>query len=165
MTRLTTIDDQLPQGSPTSPSLANLVLATTVDGPLLAAATELGVRFTRYVDDITLSGDQPQPLIQVAARLLSRQGLRIHRSAKKLKVMPRSGAQSVTGILVNHATLLSKPKRYRDGVRAAISSLSVLPGPLRELAEQKIRGQIMYISDIQPAAATRLVALLEQSHR
>jgi RNA-directed DNA polymerase len=68
LTRLTTRGSELPQGAPTSTAIANLLLAKNVDGPLSAAANSLGCQYTRFVDDITLSGPDPRPLINKVAR-------------------------------------------------------------------------------------------------
>lgn len=55
LTKLTTYRGQLPQGTPTSPYLANLAF---VDAGLEieAFANKFGLIFTTFVDDITLSG-------------------------------------------------------------------------------------------------------------
>ena len=47
----------LPQGAPTSPLLSNLV-CTNLDRRFFKLAKELGATYTRYADDITISGDK-----------------------------------------------------------------------------------------------------------
>jgi RNA-directed DNA polymerase len=44
----------LPQGSPTSPTLTN-ILCTKLDRRLTGLANRFGVTYTRYADDITFS--------------------------------------------------------------------------------------------------------------
>jgi RNA-directed DNA polymerase len=72
ITRLTTLRDVLPQGAPTSTAIANLFLATPVDRPISNESSRIGIRYTRFVDDMTLSGPNPRPLINVVGKLLSR---------------------------------------------------------------------------------------------
>ena len=45
----------LPQGAPTSPALANLA-AFSLDRRMSGLAEKLGARYTRYADDLVLSG-------------------------------------------------------------------------------------------------------------
>lgn len=54
ITQLTTYNGHLPQGTPTSPFLANLV-GLSIDKIFLEYCEPNGIIYTRYVDDITLS--------------------------------------------------------------------------------------------------------------
>lgn len=169
LTRLTTLNAQLPQGAPTSTAVANLVLTLAVDEHVAALAQENGTVNTRFVDDIALSGNDPQSLINPTVRALSRKRLPIWRkSAKyqsrlKFKVTPNSQRQEVTGLVVNATSGPSVPKRYRDGVRAAIFQLrNIADLEARQLAERSIRGRIAYVRTCNPGPAAKLTALLEQ---
>lgn len=176
ITRLTTLDSRLPQGCPTSTTIANFVLALPVDAPLAAAAAEMGVTCTRFVDDIALSGANPRPLINEVARLLSRRRLQMHRKKAKyhpkpkLRIMSRSRPQKVTGLLVNSGGRPSVPRERRDAVRAAIFELDRIESPsARRDAQASIRGRIGHIRQLHPGAAARLekylVARLERRAR
>jgi RNA-directed DNA polymerase len=171
ITRLTTLHGELPQGAPTSTVLANLILAQSVDGPLSLAAQRIGVRVTRFVDDITLSGANPRPLINVTARLLSRRRLPMYRkkarfhSKPKLRITPRSRAQEVTGLTINATTGLSIPRGRREAVRAAIFQLrnTSARGDERNAAINSIRGRIAHVREFNPRAAARLEKQLNAS--
>jgi RNA-directed DNA polymerase len=110
LTRLTTLQGQLPQGAPTSTAIANLLLTKAVDVPVSRRALEIGAEYTRFVDDFSFSGHDPRTLINDAARALSRKRLPIWRKTTKfqpkpkLKIMPRSKRQEVTGLIVNSRT-------------------------------------------------------------
>jgi RNA-directed DNA polymerase len=54
ITKLTTYKGHLPQGTPTSPILANLAGLTT-DKAMLSLAQAFQLKYTRYVDDLTFS--------------------------------------------------------------------------------------------------------------
>lgn len=164
LTRLTTLHSYLPQGAATSTSVANLVLSMPVDGPLAVLAKPAGIAYTRFVDDIGLSGSQPRPLINVAARLLSHRGLKTHRKRSKLKIMPRSRPQLVTGLLVNSTTGPSVPRERRDAVRAAIFNLRKLDKrSLVELELRSILGKIAHVQQFNPGAASRLRRHLDKT--
>src|ERR1035441_3882608 len=52
LTRLMTLDAQLPQGSPSSTAVANVLLTQAVDAPLSANARKIDAQSTRFVDDL-----------------------------------------------------------------------------------------------------------------
>jgi RNA-directed DNA polymerase len=162
ITRLTTLRDVLPQGAPTSTAMANLFLATPVDRPISNESSRIGIRYTRFVDDMTLSGPNPRPLINVVGKLLSRRGLPMHRKKarfrvqSKLKITSLQNRQEVTGLVVNSSLGLSVPRGYRDNLRAAICALRTsasagLPRTLRS-----INGKIEYVRQFNAGSARRL---------
>ncbi len=169
LTRLTTLKSRLPQGTPTSTAIANLLLATPVDAPLVRLAQQQDVRYTRFVDDITMSGPNPRPLINVVARMLSRRRLQMHRkkarwtTKAKLKIRSRGAPQEVTGLVVNSARGPTISRTRRDAVRAAIYELKRLPE--RELAHavQSVRGRISHVRQFNNEAATRLQKYLDET--
>ena len=126
LTRLTTVDGQLPQGAPTSTMVANILLAGAVDGPTTQRATGGDVEFTRFVDDITLSGARAGSLINETAKSASRIGLRTWRKRKKLKITPRSRRQEVTGLTVNSTSGPYVPKYKRARIKTAIHQLATV---------------------------------------
>ncbi|MDY6947374.1 MAG: reverse transcriptase family protein [Pseudomonadota bacterium] len=163
LTRLTTFDGGLPQGAPTSLALANIILWTPVDMPIAEEAATLDLRITRWVDDISVSGDDPRPIINSVAKRLSQRGLRMYRAKArfqtkpKLKIVPRNQRQEVTGLVVNgkHPTV-SRPRR--DRVRAAIHQLNKLQGGEFAKEAESIQGRINHISQFHPQAVGRLEA-------
>jgi RNA-directed DNA polymerase len=57
LTKLTTWDHELPQGTPTSTHIANLVFLDT-DIQLINLCNANNITYTRYVDDLTFSSPQ-----------------------------------------------------------------------------------------------------------
>jgi hypothetical protein len=170
LTRLTTFDAELPQGAPTSTGVGNVLLALPVDGPISAEAERVEVSHTRFVDDITLSGSNPRPLIDKVGRMLSRRGLRMHRkkakgeSKPKLKIAPRSRPQEVTGLIVNSRTGPSVSRKRRDKIRAAIFGLRAVSDEVARGAEERsIRGRIAHVRQFNPGAAQYLQRYLEST--
>jgi RNA-directed DNA polymerase len=161
LTRLMTLDAQLPQGSPSSTAIANILLTEAVDAPLSANARMIDARNTRFVDDLTLSGVNPRSLINPTARALSRKRLPIWRHGNKakpkFKIVPNSKRQEVTGLVVNgkNGPSVSRPKR--DGIRAAILQAAALSnGPERVSALNSINGRLVYLRRFNPGSADRL---------
>ena len=106
---LTTRNDHLPQGAPTSPTLGNLVLRK-LDKQLCNLVRGTGWFYTRYADDLTFSGfKKPKDILQKASRLIRDDGFSI--SDEKSRIMGKEQRQMVTGIVVNDKLALSREKR------------------------------------------------------
>lgn len=163
LTRLTTFKFSLPQGAPTSPALANLVLAN-VDREILERAKKDGSRYTRYVDDLAISGNDPRYLVQDVIALLQHQGFKISR--KKLNLMPCNRPQEITGYGTNSARL-SRAKKHRDRVRAAIHGLGQLEPQSREYQDElrSIEARIRHLRKTNPGPARRLELYLQGTLR
>ncbi len=93
----------LPQGAPTSPALANLA-AHRLDVRLSALARSWGGRYTRYADDLALSGGRSwgrgtSRLLDLVEQVAREEGFRVN--ARKTAVLPRAGRQVLGGLVVN----------------------------------------------------------------
>jgi hypothetical protein len=167
LTQLTTLRGALPQGAPTSVPIANILLARSVDAPVTSEVRSTGHVYTRFVDDAAFSGDDPRPFINIIARRLSTRRLSIHRQKpkgqknQKLKIMPRSQPQEVTGFLVNGSRLTISHQR-RDRIRAAINQLQQLSNEQDcRKAVISIRARIAYIEPYSRGTSRRLRRYLE----
>jgi hypothetical protein len=165
LTRLTTYRSYLPQGAPTSTPIANLLLAAPVDTPLAIHAARWGLRYSRFVDDLAISGKNPRSLINLIAKLLSRRRLKVHRLRRhgrsKLKITSSGRAQQVTGLIVNAQRGLSVPGHRREKIRTAIWVLRRTNKHELPQAVNSIRGRISYVAQFNRGSAKRLAAYLE----
>lgn len=99
----------LPQGAPTSPYLSNLRM-TTLDDKISEYTYEKSIRYTRYADDLTFSGDfNPHFLISNISKFVYNEGFCIN--PQKTRIARSNTRQEVTGIIVNSHMQLSKEKR------------------------------------------------------
>ena len=116
VSRLLMLDDALPQGAPTSPIISNAFLYD-FDENCSNRAKGIGLAYSRYADDITVSGDRKDLIVNFfddIGLLLREKGLRANE--KKTRIASRGGQQRVTGLVVNvHAT---PPRNFRRTVRA-----------------------------------------------
>ena len=161
LTRLTTVDGQLPQGAPTSTMIANILLATPVDTLIECHATRLGVDYTRFVDDITFSGKCADELISRTARAISGVDLRIWRNGK-LKITPRSHRQEVTGLTVNSLGGSSVSRTKRARIRASIFQLNLTQEQKQfERNVRSIQGRLSHLRQFNPGSARRLQRQLD----
>lgn len=130
--------NQLPQGAPTSPILANLV-SYRLDGDLMRFAKKHHLRYTRYADDISLSG-YAQPLALFEGELPISGRVPVEKLSEALRATitsngfeinsekvwfsgPRS-RKEVTGLIVNEFTNV-KRTFVRD-LRAALFKVEAL---------------------------------------
>ena len=114
LTKLCTLNSGLPQGAPTSPYLSNL-LTQNMDNEIFEFCSSIGkLRYTRYADDITISGDlDPTYVISKVAKIVKANNLKINK--EKTAVIRNNNRQIVTGIVVN--SKLQTPKDYRKSIR------------------------------------------------
>lgn len=98
LTRLTTYERRVPQGAPTSSLVANLVFTKT--GDILAEyCKQHGLKFSTYVDDITISGPSDfQELIPEILDIIRQDGYRISHT----KTTYRTNHPEITGAKVGN---------------------------------------------------------------
>lgn len=106
----------LPQGAPSSPMLANLVMRR-FDTWAAEVANEYDLVYSRYADDLTFSSDDPaftrqnaKSVIAKVYRLLRRSGF--DPNYAKTKIVPPGARQIVLGLLVD-GDVPRLPKSYR----------------------------------------------------
>ena len=125
----------LPQGSPCSPVISNLI-GHVLDIHLAGLAARTGSTYTRYADDLTFStnkqefpsmvakrkpggGDHVWVLGKELARLVTKSGFVINE--KKTRMQYRDSRQEVTGLVVN--SKVNVRREYRHTVRAMVHRL------------------------------------------
>lgn len=145
----------LPQGASTSPLLSNLVLRD-VDEEIARLADQCGAVYTRYADDLYLSGDIADPMeLTFRIRLvLDKAGFALNR--KKCTITTRDRHMKVLGMTTNEK--LQVDRRYRRQVRqdlyyfrkfgAQASGVESAGGCERYLF--RLAGRIAYILQVNP---------------
>jgi RNA-directed DNA polymerase len=125
-------ENKLPQGSPCSPVISNLI-GHIMDIPLAQLAASEGVTYTRYADDLTFSTNQIKFPEKIALktgnstwttgrhlqRIVQRSGFSFNE--KKTRMQLQDSRQEVTGLTVNRK--VNVPATYRYTVRAMANSL------------------------------------------
>lgn len=105
----------LPQGSPSSPSITNL-LCWRLDHRLSGMAKRFGVDYTRYADDITFSSNHncyKDKFLTELKKIIKTEGLSIN--PKKTRLQSKLIRQEVTGLTVNQK--LNVTGKYIKDVR------------------------------------------------
>lgn len=98
ITKLTTFRGQLPQGTPTSTAISNLVFQKT-DENIIKICNSFNLIYSRFVDDVTISGKADfQELSSQIVQVILQNGFSISKNKTAYKV----GKTDVTGILVSN---------------------------------------------------------------
>lgn len=106
LANLCCLEGSIPQGAPTSPALSNII-AKNLDNQIVRYIGKSKVRYTRYADDMTFSGNFNEgDFIKSIERFANRQGFKVNE--EKTRVRRRNQRQEVTGIVVNEKLQLSR---------------------------------------------------------
>jgi retron-type reverse transcriptase len=160
----------LPQGACTSPALSNQVVRR-LDKRLAGLAKKLGLAYTRYADDLTISGDEAlQTRVgYVMARvrhIAEDEGFAVN--DKKSRVLRRNAAQRVTGLVVNVRPTLSRKdiRRLRAILfRAKSEGLDAQNKENLPHFRAWLRGKIAYLSMVRPEIGAKMRVQFEELDR
>lgn len=116
VSRIVTLKNSLPQGAPTSPIISNALL-NCFDDITTKRATDLNLVYTRYADDMTISGDSKNAILflikDISKDLIS---INLSINEKKTRIASQGGQQKVTGIIVNK--IAQPPRLLRRNIRS-----------------------------------------------
>lgn len=109
LAELCTFKWQLPQGAPTSPMLSNLI-ASNLDRRLTRFCEKKNLVYSRYADDITISGGKTLPRYKTLIfRIINDEGFEIN--DEKLRIQGRGSCQLITGLVVNDKVSVGRKKK------------------------------------------------------
>ena len=126
LTKLTTKDGIVYQGTPTSSYLANLVF-WEVEPVVVEKLAAENIRYSRFVDDVTLSSliglsqDKKSWAIAQIYAMMGRQGYTPKRN--KHEILSASKPIEVMGLVTN--SRVSLPKKERSAIRATVHNLEM----------------------------------------
>ena len=157
----------LPQGAPTSPALANLS-AFSLDLRLFGLTNSFGGNYTRYADDITISGPETllkglKTLIPLVNQVIREERFTVNKA--KRKVIRNNQRQTVCGVVVNEHPNYSR-KEF-DRLKAMLFNC-VRFGPDSQNHEgienfrKHLRGRISFVKQLNPDRGAKLESLWHQ---
>jgi RNA-directed DNA polymerase len=158
----------VPQGSPASPMLCNLVAQERLDRPVLEALNGTGWVYTRYSDDLSISHPERKTrkevdaIIELMRKLITNAGYRTN--PKKLKIQRCWRRQRMLGMVVNsdHPNIpVDVYRRYRAIIHNCLlrgfEENAVRYGfdPVEGFASH-LRGKVAYFMQTNPQRAVHL---------
>ena len=157
----------LPQGTPTSPMLANLS-AFRLDCRLRGLAKSLRAYYTRYADDFTLSIDRgllrkADKLRQLVTTIAAEEGFIVN--VRKHRVLKRGQRQRVTGVVVNEHPNMSR--RDFDRLKAILTNC-IRHGPTTQNRDgvanfrEHLQGRVAHVMMLNEKRGAKLQKLFER---
>jgi retron-type reverse transcriptase len=113
LTNLVTFQGKLPQGSPASPKIANLV-CHRLDARIAGYCQLKNLAYTRYADDITISTSNRAHIkgtIRFLGYVTGAEGFELR--TEKTAVFGRTSAKKITGLVVSDEVRVGR-QRYRE---------------------------------------------------
>ena len=145
LVRLVTLPEVLPQGAPTSVAVADIVLFP-LDVRLAGMAQKRGFTYSRYVDDITLSGGtRLQRFEQRTRSIVTDLGWALNEKGGFVGPGERHG---LLGAVVN-----AKPnvtREYFDEVRSCLRRIAKDQEPPHEEELRKLESRVEWIISVNP---------------
>ncbi|MBL8567063.1 MAG: RNA-directed DNA polymerase [Hyphomicrobiaceae bacterium] len=155
----------LPQGAPTSPALANLA-AYRLDVRLTGLARSLDATYTRYADDLAVSGSltdrNAQKILATVRSIAREEGYEVHPS--KQRVMRSDARQCITGVVVNRH--VNVPREDFDRLKATLHN-AARHGPRSQNRDghadfrAHLDGRVTWVENVNPNRGAKLRRLFD----
>ena len=156
----------LPQGSPASPAITN-IMCRRLDKRLTEMAGQWGFVYTRYADDLTFSTTSENPricnILKNTDSIVQHEGFQINH--KKTRVLRNSRQQEVTGIVVNEKLNIDRKtlKRFRATLHQmetkGINNVSWGDG---KDTMASIQGFANFVNMVNPQKGAKFIAQIQQ---
>ncbi|WP_431160858.1 retron St85 family RNA-directed DNA polymerase [Flagellimonas beolgyonensis] len=128
-------EDCLPQGAPTSPILSNIV-STRLDKRLINLSKKFELKYTRYADDLTFSGNSiSATFISYVNDIINDEGFEIN--INKTRLYQQKGKRIVTGVSVLEEEI-KIPRDYKRRLKQELHYIFKF-GLKSHMAKNKIR--------------------------
>ncbi|OQB13599.1 MAG: Reverse transcriptase (RNA-dependent DNA polymerase) [Firmicutes bacterium ADurb.Bin193] len=165
--KLCTYEDSLPQGSPASPCISNIV-SLRIDKRLSLLAEKYNACYSRYADDITFSGNGGiKKLIEITAKILTEEGFSLN--TKKTRMQFSHQRQEVTGLIINGGTIRVNKKYKRDlyqicyyckkfGVDSHLQKIKCN----KSFYKEHLYGKAYFVNMVEPEEGKKLFKILNE---
>lgn len=158
----------LPQGAPSSPRLANLI-CREMDEEIAGLADENSAVYTRYADDITISGNQlPDSILPKLEKILHKSDFYLN--TEKTHFYRPEDIKRITGLVV-HGDRIRVPKYFKRELKKEIHfclkyGVQIHLENTRAIHYVHYReymyGKAYYVKMVEPEEGEKLLCLLDQ---
>mgnify|MGYP005878580941 FL=1 len=166
LAKLCTYRGILPQGSPASPAITNII-CLRLDKRLAALGKKYDASFSRYADDITFSGKKTVAhLLPYAINIIQDEGFLVN--LDKTHISFRHQRQEVTGLIVNGDKVhISKQfkKRFRQEIhycqKYGVQNHLEYINDHHSFYKEHMYGKAYFINMVEPSLGSELLNLLD----
>lgn len=157
-----TSDRILPQGSPASPMITNII-CKTLDRRINGLCQKLGITYTRYADDMSFSytgntddfdiGD----FLNSVNKIIEAEGF--HMKKEKTHILRKNNRQYITGIVINNEEI-GVPKKWVKILKASIHNaqkLKAAGGSVSNKTIQEISGKIAWLKSVNAKRYQKII--------
>ena len=154
-------EEFLPQGSPTSPILANIV-CYDLDNKIMALAKKSNVSYTRYADDMTFSSmynayKDNGKFMSRLLEIITRNGFSLN--VEKKRIQKLGVRQEVTGVIVSNK--VNVHKKYVKELRVTLHNWEKDGYEIAEMAFLKHYHQYHYYGKSKEKTAPTMINVLD----
>lgn len=165
--KLCTYKDELPQGSPASPCISNIV-SLRIDKRLSLIAEKYQACYSRYADDITFSGNYGiKKLIKITSKVLEEEGFSLNQ--KKTRMQFSHQRQEVTGLIINDGVVRVNKQYKRDlykicyyckkfGVDSHLQKIKCD----KSFYKEHLYGKAYFVNMVEPDEGKKLFNMLDE---
>ena len=161
-TQLCTLEGGLPQGSPASPKLANLV-CLRLDRRIMGYVGRRGIAYTRYADDLNFSSFSQSALVHASRFIrfiITDEGFTLNHA--KTRIAGPGRCHRTTGLVITEESVGIGRRKFRM-LRSRINDLrAVEAGTASADRVAHIRGWLAYVKSVDPK---RHQALIQYIHK
>ena len=119
---LTSYQNSLPQGAPTSPIISNII-GKKMDNRLHKLSISFQLTYSRYADDITFSGRHISPRFRnIVKTIIGEEKFEIN-FRKEVLISGKNSKKIVTGISISDGHQLKVPREYKRGLKLDVYRL------------------------------------------
>lgn len=146
-TNICTFKNTLPQGSPCSPKISNLI-CWKMDSRIQGYVGKKGIIYTRYADDITISGIVPSKVINLLPfieKIIKEEGFVLNKT--KTRFTGKLRKREITGLIIYDNTFGIGRNKYRL-IRSKLFNITKLQNSITQRQINHILGWLSYISSV-----------------
>lgn len=167
LSKLCTYKGILPQGSPASPKIANII-CLKLDKRISRLCQKYEAKYSRYADDITISGKKGvESILKVAEGIIENEGFKLNKN--KTRVAYNNKRQEVTGLNLNSGRV-TIPRKYKRELMQEIYYCQKfgVEGHLKHIKCEKafykehLYGKAYFINMIEPEIAAKILNELDK---
>ena len=167
LSKICTYKGKLPQGSPASPKIANIV-CLRLDKRISKLCEKYDAKYTRYADDITISGNKGiENIIKIVREIIKDEGFFVNN--QKTRFAYNNKRQEVTGLNINSGKVTISKKYKREikqeiyycqkyGVENHLEHI----GCNKAFYKEHLYGKVYFVNMVEPNIAKKLLNELEK---